>query len=146
MPKIEHTVEINASRDRVWDIISDLDNESRYWHGTRVVENISKNGDVIERNIMQNFGNRKIRQRVILHPKNSVEIQYLKGMTEGVRLLSIESLDESRQRLRAHWDVTFTGMLKLATPMIRSHVEKGTLGALQRIKDAAERKETEVKL
>ncbi|HZW55913.1 MAG TPA: SRPBCC family protein [Nitrososphaerales archaeon] len=140
MPKIDHSIEINASRDRLWEIISDVDNECVYWWGTKAIKNISKDGEVIIRDITQNFGNRKIRQRVILHPKDSVEIQYVKGITEGVKLLSIESVGENKQNLRAYWDVTFSGVLKVATPIIKSHVEKGTLGALQRIKEAAEKK------
>ena len=29
--------EIAAPLDKVWDIISDLDNEAQYWHGTKSV-------------------------------------------------------------------------------------------------------------
>ena len=140
MPKIERSIEINSTRDKLWEIISDVDNEAQYWLGTKSVHNISRQGNEIEREITQNFRNAKIKQKVVLHPKDSVEVQYLKGITEGVKILTIESLDENRQRLKAFWDIRFPGVYRLATPMIKSHVEKGTIGALERIKKAAEAK------
>jgi len=141
LPKIEHSIEINSTRDRLWEIISDVDNEARYWLGTKSVFNISRQGNEIEREITQNFRNAKIKQKVVLHPKDSTEVKYLKGITEGVKVVSIESLDENTQRLRAFWDIRFPGIYGLITPMIKSHVEKGTIGALERIKKAAEAKE-----
>ncbi|MHB8567591.1 MAG: type II toxin-antitoxin system RatA family toxin [Nitrososphaerales archaeon] len=138
MPKFEHSIEINSSKDKVWEIISDLDNEPEYWYGTKSVHNISREGNVITREITQNFGDRRIEQKVVLHPKDSIEVQYLRGVTEGVKILTIESLGESKQRLSAHWDIHFPGIFKLGTPMIKGHVEKGTVMALERIKNVAE--------
>ena len=144
MPKIERSIEINSTRDKLWEIISDVDNETEYWRGTKSVRNISRKGNEIEREIVQNFRNAKIKQKVVFRPKDSVEVQYLKGVTEGVKTLTIERIDESRQRLKALWDVRFPGIFRLTTPMIKSHVEKGTIGALERIKNAAEGKRATV--
>ena len=138
MPKIDHSIEINAPKDSVWEIISDLDNEPEYWYGTREVRNISKDGNIINREIVQNFRGHKILQKVTLHPKDSIEIQYLKGLTEGTKTISIESKDASRQILRVLWDAHFTGIFWLVTPWLKKHTENGTLGALDRIKVAAE--------
>ena len=138
LPKIEHSIEINSSKDKVWDVISDLDNEPEYWYGTKSVHNISKEANIITREITQNFGDRRIQQKVILHPKDSIEVNYLKGVTEGSKVLAIESLGENLQRLKATWNVRFPGIFKIGTPMIKGHVEKGTVMALQRIKDVAE--------
>jgi len=141
LPKIERSIEMNSTRDKLWEIISDVNNEARYWLGTKSVHNISRKDNEIEREITQNFRNAKIKQKVVLHPKDSVEVQYLEGITEGVKILTIESLDEDRQRLRASWEIRFPGVYRLTTPMVKSHVEKGTIGALERIKKAAEAKE-----
>jgi hypothetical protein len=138
LPKIERSVEIQASKDRVWDIVSDLENEGEYWYGTREVKTIFQNGNEIDREITQNFRNHKILQKAILRPKESIEIRYLKGLTEGVKIISIESLEEDRQRVKALWDVHFTGLYRLATPFIKRHTENGTIHALERIKRTAE--------
>lgn len=138
MPKIEQSIEIHASKDRVWDIVSDLENEGEYWYGTKGARTISRNGNEIEREITQNFRNHRILQKAILRPKESVEIRYLKGLTEGVKMISIQSLAEDLQRVRTIWDVHFTGIYKLATPFIKRHTLNGTIHALERIKKTAE--------
>ena len=35
MSKIEVSIFIKSSVDKVWDIISDMDNETKYWKGTK---------------------------------------------------------------------------------------------------------------
>lgn len=145
LPRIDHSVEIHAPRDVVWEMISDLDNESEYWYGTREVKNISKEGNVINREITQNFRSHKILQKATLHPKNSVEIDYLKGLTEGMKTISIESKDPNQQTVRVLWDVHFTGIFWLLTPWLKRHTQKGTLGALERIKAAAESRKSDQK-
>ncbi|MHB1868269.1 MAG: SRPBCC family protein [Nitrososphaerales archaeon] len=138
MPKIVGSIEIDASKDRVWEVISDLDNEADYWWGTKEVRNISKDGNVLNREIIQNFRNHKILQKVILTPKNEIETRYLKGLTEGVRLLKQETISENKQKVTATWDVRFPGIYILLSYFIARHIRKGTSDALARIKEASE--------
>jgi hypothetical protein len=138
MPKIENFVEIKAPKDKVWKIISDLDNEAEYWWGTKEVRNISKEGNTINREITQNFRNHKISQKVILRPEDEIEIQYLKGLTEGVKMLKLESMGDNSQKLTSTWNVHFPGIYVLLTWWIAGHVKKGNIDALDRIKKAAE--------
>ena len=138
LPKIIETIEINASRDKVWEIISDLDNEPEYWWGTKEVRNISKEGNVIKREIKQNFRNHAISQKVFVRPPREIEIRYLKGLTEGVKFLRLEPVSDQTQILTAYWDIHFAGIYVLATPFISRHIHKGTRDALQRIKDVSE--------
>ncbi|MFI5419549.1 MAG: SRPBCC family protein [Nitrososphaerales archaeon] len=138
MPKIVATIEITAPQEMVWKIISDLDNETEYWWGTREVRNISREGNMIKREIYQNFRNHAISQDVFLRPPDEIEIRYLKGLTEGVKFLRLEAVSKETQKLVVLWDIHFTGIYRLATPFISRHVKKGTTDALQRIKDVSE--------
>jgi len=139
LPKIEHSIEIHASQDRVWEIISDLDNEADYWYGTSNVRTISKESDfVINREITQNFRKHRILQKAFIHPKDSIEIKYLKGLTEGVKIVSISETTPGIVNLKAYWDVHFPGIYVLVSPIIGRHISKGTVNALERIKAAAE--------
>jgi Polyketide cyclase / dehydrase and lipid transport len=140
LPRIIESIEIAAPLNKVWEIISDLDNEAEYWWGTREVRNISREGNAIDREIFQNFRNHGIMQKVILNPPQEIEIQYLKGLTEGVKYLRISLPSAGTLKLEAEWRVHFTGIYFFATPFIARHVRKGTKDALQRIKDAAEGK------
>ena len=138
MPRIVEEIEISAPRDRLWEIISDVDNEPEFWWGTREVKNLSKEGNVIDREIFQNFGNRSILQKVILKPETGIEIRYIKGITEGVKFLRVKSLSVDRQKLIVEWDIRFPGIYRLMSPIIARHVHKGTRDALTRIKDVSE--------
>ena len=138
MARIENSIEINASKDKVWKIISDLDHEADYWWGTKEVKNVFREGNVLNRDIIQNFRNHKISQKVILRPKDEIETRYLKGLTEGVKLLKLESVGESKQKVTAKWDVHFPGIYVLMSYFIARHVRKGTIDALDRIKKASE--------
>ncbi|HSA97484.1 MAG TPA: SRPBCC family protein, partial [Candidatus Nitrosotenuis sp.] len=42
MATIEASTTINAPVDKVWDFVSDIDSEPKYWKGTKQVRNISK--------------------------------------------------------------------------------------------------------
>jgi carbon monoxide dehydrogenase subunit G len=138
MPKFERSIEVSAPREKVWEVVSDVDNEPLYWHGTKSVKNRSKEGNVIDREIVQNFMNTRIVQRVTLTPGDSVRVDYVSGTTVGTKNVALESLDESRQVVRVNWDVKFRGVLFLATPFIGRHVVRGTVNALERIKEVAE--------
>ncbi|HYB02844.1 MAG TPA: SRPBCC family protein [Nitrososphaerales archaeon] len=138
MPRIIESIEIKAPLSKVWEIVSDLDNEREYWWGTREVKNLSKEGNVINREVYQNFRNHAILQKAIVKPQKEIEIQYLKGLTEGVKYLRITSHSDEEQTLEAEWIVHFPGIFFLATPFIARHVWQGTKDALRRVKDAAE--------
>jgi len=146
MPRILESAEINASQDHVWEIISDIDHEPDYWWGTRSVKNISREGNVIDREIYQRFGNRPIQQKVILHPKTGIEVEFLKGITQGTKHLRLTSESENSQKLLAKWNIHFTGLYRIASPFITRHVRKGTREALHRIKKASEGKMPEKSL
>jgi hypothetical protein len=132
------SIDINAPLSRVWEIVSDLDNEPEYWWGTREIRNISREGNVVHREIYQNFRKHAILQKVLLTPQKEIEIQYLRGLTEGVKYIRVNSVAEDKQSLVTEWKIHFTGIYFFATPFIARHVRKGTKDALQRIKDVSE--------
>ena len=144
MPRIERSIEIHASREAVWKVISDLDSEPDYWYGTKEVRIITKSDLNVQREITQNFRNHKILQQVVLHPPDFMEISYLKGLTEGTKMMTIREISSEVQILNVAWNVHFTGIYRLATPFIKRHTALGTEHALERIKSAAEAKSKQV--
>ena len=136
--KIKESIEANADADRVWSVVSDLDSEPDFWWGTKSARNISREGNILNREIVQNFGDHVISQKVTFRPKEEIEVQYLKGVTEGTKLLKIEKLSNNRQLVTAAWDIHFHGIYALTTFFVARHVRKGTVDALGRIKQACE--------
>lgn len=138
MGAVVREIEVAAPPEKVWEVVSDIDDEPEYWHGTREVINLRREGNVTERVIVQNFMGTRVEQRVTLNPKESVDVDYLKGTTVGRKSVRIVGAGDSKCVVRASWDVHFTGFLLLITPIIRNHIVKGTENALARIKEVAE--------
>jgi len=138
MAEIEVSVEINASVDKVWDIVSDLDNEPKFWKGTKEVKNLSKNGNIISREVTIAFRDQKCIQEVKLEPKEKIEITFTKGIIDGTKIITLTSKDE-KTVLKAKWNIKLTGMMGMFTGVIKNHIESGTVQALQKIKEQIER-------
>ncbi|HSB83112.1 MAG TPA: SRPBCC family protein [Nitrosarchaeum sp.] len=138
MAEIKVSSEISASIDKVWDIVSDLDNEPEFWKGTKEIKNLSKNGDIIVREVTIAFRDQKCMQEVKIQPKEKIEIKFTKGIIDGTKIITLTKKDE-KTVLNAKWDIKLTGMMGMFTGMIKKHIENGTVQALQKIKERAER-------
>ena len=138
MADIQATVDIHASVDKVWDIVSDLDNEPKFWKGTKEVRNISKDGNVITREITIAFKDKKCMQEVTLYPKEKISAVFTKGIIKGTKTINLFSI-EDKTKLEAIWDIKLSGMMGMFTGIIKKHIQSGTEQALQSIKEEIER-------
>jgi len=138
MATIEVEIEINASVDKVWDIVSDIDNEPKFWKGTKEVKNLSKDGNIINREIIIAFRDQKCLQEVILQPKEKIEAKFTKGILSGKKIISLIPKDE-KTILCTVWDIKLTGVMAMFTGMIKKHIKSGTEQAMQSIKEEIER-------
>jgi len=138
MATIEVEVEINAPIDKVWEVISDIDNEPKFWKGTKEVKNISKEGDLIKREITIAFRDQKCLQDVRLEPKEKVEAKFTKGIINGTKIVKLIP-KEDKTVLQTVWDIKLTGMMSMFTGMLKKHIKSGTEQAMQSIKEEIER-------
>jgi len=138
MATIEVKVEINATEDKVWEIISDIDNEPKFWKGTKNVKNISKNDNVIHREVTIAFRDQKCLQEVTLEPKRKIDAKFTKGIINGSKTMTI-STKENKTTLVTSWDMKLTGIMGMFTGVIKNHIKSGTEQAMQSIKEEAER-------
>ena len=138
MATIEVEIEINSTIDKVWEIVSDIDNEPKFWKGTKEVKNISKEGNTINREITIAFRDQKCLQQVKIYPKEKIEAKFTKGIIEGEKIISITAKGE-KIILSTYWDIKLTGMMGMFTNMIKKHIKSGTEQAMQSIKEEIER-------
>lgn len=138
MTKIEVSTKIKSSVDKVWNIVSDMDKETKYWKGTKEIHNISKDGNKINREVIIAFRDSKCLQEVTLYPKEKIEAVFTKGIIQGIKIISLKPQDED-VLLEVIWDMKLSGMMGMFTGMIKKHVKSGTEQALQAIKEEAER-------
>lgn len=138
MATIEVQVEIDAPIDKVWEIVSDIDNEPKFWKGTKEVRNISKEGDTVNREVTIAFRDQKCLQEVKIYPKEKIHAKFTKGIIEGEKIVSLIQKNE-KIILTTFWDIKLTGMMGMFTGMIKKHIKSGTEQAMQSIKEEIER-------
>ena len=137
MVAISASREIAAPLSRVWQIISDIDNEPVYWHGTKTVKNIKKSGNTIEREVTIAFRDSLCRQIVVLDPERSVDITITEGPMKGTKRVTLSPVGENT-RIDAIWEIKLTGFLGVFSGMVKKHIAEGTEEALERIAKAVE--------
>ncbi len=138
MTTIESAVIIHAPVDKVWDVVSDLDNEPKFWKGTKSIRNISKDGNTVTREVTIAFKDSKCMQTVTLQPKQRVLATFTEGIINGTK--TIHLIPEGQNtRLEAIWDMKLSGMMGMFTGMIKKHIKSGTEQALESIKQEIEK-------
>ena len=137
MTIINSSIDINASIEKVWNIISDLDNEPKFWKGTKESRTISKDGNVVIREIIIAFRDSKCMQKITLYPKEKIYAEFTDGILKGSKTLNLKSKENSLW-LEVEWDIKMTGLAGMFTGMLKGHVKGGTEQALELIKLEAE--------
>ena len=137
MAIINSSIDINASIEKVWNIISDLDNEPKFWKGTKESRTISKDGNVVVREIIIAFRDSKCMQKITLYPKEKIYAEFTDGILKGSKTLNLKPKENSLW-LEVEWDIKMTGLAGMFTGMLKGHVKGGTEQALELIKLEAE--------
>ena len=89
MTIIQSSVDIKAPVEKIWEVISDLDNEPKFWKGTKEIRNISKDGNKINREITIAFRDQKCLQDVTLYPKEKIQAVFTKGIIKGTKTITL---------------------------------------------------------
>ena len=137
MATIDTSIEIKAPIDKVWDIISDLDSEPKFWRGTKETKIISRDDNVIIREIIIAFRDSKCMQKITLEPKERIHAEFTEGIIKGSKTLNLKSKDDG-SLLEANWEVKMSGLAGMFTGMIKKHIRSGTEQAIESIKKQAE--------
>ncbi len=138
MATIEASTTINAPIDKVWDFVSDIDREPKYWKGTKQVRNISKEGNKVTREVTIAFKDSKCMQTVTFYPKEKILAEFTDGILIGTKTIHLTA-HENGTKLDATWDIKLSGMMGMFTGMIKKHVKSGTEQALESIKQEIEK-------
>ena len=139
MVAIEESILVQAPPGAVWEVVSDLDSEPKFWSGTKSIRTISRDGNTVRREIIIAFRDQKCIQDVTIHPKDRIEARFVKGIIDG-RKDTFVTPDGGGTLLRVAWDIKLTGMMSVFNGMITGHIKKGTMQALESIKKEAEGK------
>jgi carbon monoxide dehydrogenase subunit G len=134
--KIAKTSDVTASIEQVWNTISNLENEKRYWPVIKNIKILSRNGNTIEREatIMRGpLGSVKSLQTLSLESNQSIILKMTKGGLIGTRKISLSSLDNNRTRIDVVWDFDLVGIPIFAESFVKNRISEITADALRRI-------------
>ena len=138
MATIVVQTEINATLEKVWEVISDIDNEPKFWKGTKEVKTLSTEGDTIKREITIAFRDQKCLQEIQLKPKESIRAKFTKGILNGTKIITLIPKSNS-VLIETSWDIKLSGMMNMFTGVIKNHIKSGTEQALKSIKEESEK-------
>ncbi|MDC3292323.1 SRPBCC family protein [Nitrosopumilus sp.] len=138
MATIVVQTEINATLEKVWEVISDIDNEPKFWKGTKEVKTLSTEGNTIKREITIAFRDQKCLQEIQLKPKESIRAKFTKGILNGTKVITLIPKNNS-VLIETSWDIKLSGMMNMFTAVIKNHIKSGTEQALKSIKEEIEK-------
>ncbi len=81
-------LQVNATFEKIWNIISKIDNDPNYWKNIISIKNISRDRNTVTRDIRLSNGS-KCQQKITLFPKEGIHIQWTKGPIVGTEDIMI---------------------------------------------------------
>lgn len=138
MVSIYESRKIDASLDKVWDIVSDVDRDPEYWSGLSSIRNIRTQTNLVEREVVVGFMGSKATQRILFTPKEYVELVFMRGPLSGSRTIRLTKLVPRGTKIEIMWNVEFSQIPTFAQGYVRSRLEENTHEALERIRKAVE--------
>ena len=141
MTEIKASIQINSSVDKVWNIVSDLDRESKFWNNITKTRTLSTEGNVVKYEITLGKVDRCL-QTVTLYPQEKILAEFTKGIIGGTKTTTLTPRDTGTF-LEIIWDVKFKGIAGLMSGKLNSDFQDYTEQAVLAIKQAAEGRTSE---
>jgi hypothetical protein len=138
---INVTQHISAPANKVWEIISNVDNDPQYWSTFKEINNINRTDNIIERQVIISAGpqNNTSHQIVTIYPdKMIIQTKLTEGFVTGNRILELDTLPANKSRLNAIWDVDLSGIPSIGRGFTENGIKQTTEEALKRVAMAAE--------
>jgi ribosome-associated toxin RatA of RatAB toxin-antitoxin module len=136
MTEIKAAIEINASVDKVWEVVSDLDEDPKFWTSITSIRNISHENNEVKREVTLAKTN-KCLQTITLYPKEKVHTEWTKGIIKGTKDVILTPRN-SGTYLESVLDYKFSGMAGFLSGKITKDVTIEAQRAVEFIKEKAE--------
>ena len=136
MVEIKVRLQINTSQERVWDIISNIDNDSDFWRGITSIRNLSRDGNVTTREIVLGTNIRCV-QRLVIHPKEEINIRWIKGVIAGTKAILLTPIGQATL-LEVQMNYRFSDISNLASKRLAALFQNEAEFAVDLIKEQSE--------
>jgi uncharacterized protein YndB with AHSA1/START domain len=149
LEEIRVTREISSPIDQVWNVVSDIDNETKYWSTFRAIKNINTTtinmtANTTEREVTIEtgpLGETVTHQFVTVNPEQFVvQTNITEGPVTGTRLLALSPSSSSTNatRIDVFWNVDLSGIPIFGRGFAKDGIIRTTEEALSNIAAAVE--------
>jgi carbon monoxide dehydrogenase subunit G len=139
MTNFHTSKKIYAPVSEVWKILSDIDREPEFWHGTKSIKNISKSDNKVEREVVIAFKNSVCKETVTIVPMKSITTDITEGPLKGKKVVVINPDGDKESVVDVEWDIRLSGFMGIFSKMVKKHILDGTNDALNRISKVVEK-------
>lgn len=144
LEEIKVSREIYAPADQVWNVVSDIDNETKYWSTFRAIKNINMTAINMTANTTERqvtlatgpFGETITHQFVTVNPeKFVVETNITQGPVTGTRTLTLSpsSSNSNATKIDVFWNVDMSGIPIFGRGFAKDGIMRTTEEALNNI-------------
>lgn len=136
MVEIVAKIKISAVVDKVWKVVSTIENDPLFWKSLAKVKNISKNrNEIIREVILKN--SEKCDQKIILFPSEGLHIRWLKGTIIGTKDIMLTGFG-NETILEIDMNYRLRGVASMLSRRISEDLRDEAQLALQLIKERIE--------
>lgn len=138
MVEMKIRLQINAPTEKVWNIISNIDDDPKFWKGTTAIRNLAKDDNVIMREVTIGKVDRCL-QTVTLFPKEGIHIRWTKGFIAGTKDLVLVPVGNTTH-LEVVLQYKFSGLASFLPGKITKDLQHEADEAVRLVKEKAEEK------
>jgi hypothetical protein len=139
---INATKVVNASKDKVWNIISNVDKNPDYWP-ISIVKNISKSDNTVEREVTvpaPPFMDNKAHQIIAIIPEQFTIVEnQTQGAVTGVKTISLQQAgsDSNKTEVSIIWNLDMSKIPDIGKGFAKDGISNSVDEALNKISNAA---------
>ncbi|MDA4117597.1 MAG: SRPBCC family protein [Thaumarchaeota archaeon] len=112
----------------VWKRVSDIERMPEFWHGTRSLQVVGREGNKTRIKAKFAFGGSRDVEVTTDEANRTLALSYASGPFTGVQTVTVAG-----NTLEARWDIEFKGIYRLGASRIAGHFRTGTVHALARL-------------
>ena len=138
MVEIKIKSQINAPTENVWNIISNINDDPKFWKGTTAIRNLAKEDNMIIREVTIGKVDRCL-QTITLFPKEGIHIRWTKGFISGTKDIVLVPMGNATH-LEVVLEYKLSGMASFLPGKITKDLQREADEAVRLIKEKAEGK------
>lgn len=136
MVEIKVKLQIDAPLEKVWEVVSRVDDDPKFWNLTKRIRNLSKRENEIVREVIVGKVE-KCHQKVTLVPKEAIHVLWTKGVITGTKDIVLTSLGHATL-VEVSMDYTLSGPARFFSGGIKEELQIEAELAADLIKEKAE--------